>query len=97
MLIQEAKRVLEAARREGTGWVKVDKELIAKVDAALKDADATLQKAERENSSLYFQVGICKNDQLRAAKTFIGQEAGGRGVFTERLHRWSMHLHLQIC
>lgn len=48
--------MLEAARREGTGWVKVDRELVAKVDAALKDAGAALQKAERENSSLYFQV-----------------------------------------
>jgi hypothetical protein len=53
--LQEAQRVLEAARREGTGWVKVDRELVAKVDAALKDAGAALQKAERENSSLYFQ------------------------------------------
>lgn len=56
LLPQEAQRVLEAARREGTGWVKVDRELVAKVDAALKDAGAALQKAERENSSLYFQV-----------------------------------------
>jgi hypothetical protein len=53
---QEAQRVLEAARREGTGWVKVDRELVAKVDAALQDAGAALRKAERENSSLYFQV-----------------------------------------
>jgi len=48
--------VLEAARREGTGWVKVDRELIAKVDNALEGIAATLKKAERENSSLYFQA-----------------------------------------
>jgi hypothetical protein len=53
--LQEAQRVLEAARREGTGWVKVDRELIAKVDEALAGIGAALQKAERENSSLYFQ------------------------------------------
>lgn len=53
---QEAKRILEAARREGTGWVKVDKELISKVDAALQQIDADLKKADRENSSLYFQA-----------------------------------------
>lgn len=53
---QEAQRVLEAARREGTGWVKVDQELISKVDTALENIATTLKKAERENSSLYFQV-----------------------------------------
>lgn len=48
--------MLEAARKEGTGWIKVDSELIAKLDAALDGIRTDLKKAERENSSLYFQV-----------------------------------------
>ena len=54
--VQEAQRLLQEGRREGTGWVKVDRELIQKVDDALGGIDGALAKAERENSSLYFQV-----------------------------------------
>lgn len=53
---QEAQRVLEAGRKEGTGWVKVDSELVAKVDTALDSIRTDLKKADRENNSLYFQV-----------------------------------------
>lgn len=53
---QEAERLLSAARKEGTGWVRVDKELISKIDTALDKIRLSLTKAERENSSLYFQV-----------------------------------------
>lgn len=56
LVVQEAERLLSAARKEGTGWVRVDKELISKIDSALDNIRLALTKAERENSSLYFQV-----------------------------------------
>lgn len=53
--LKEAERLLGAARKEGTGWVRVDKELISKIDTALDNIRLALTKADRENSSLYFQ------------------------------------------
>ena len=49
---QEAAEKLEAARRQGTGWVKVDKDLIARVQSARGKVDAALQKAVRIHRSL---------------------------------------------
>ena len=42
---QEAAEKLEAARKQGTGWVKVDKDLVARVQSARQKVDAALQKA----------------------------------------------------
>ena len=44
---QEAAEKLEAARKQGTGWVKVDKDLVARVQSARQKVDAALQKAVR--------------------------------------------------
>lgn len=53
--LKEAERLLGAARKEGTGWVRVDSELISKIDSALDTIRVALVKADRENNSLYFQ------------------------------------------
>jgi hypothetical protein len=65
--VQEAERLLGAARKEGTGWVRVDSELISKIDSALDTIRVALVKADRENNSLYFQVHpIWPGPQLQA-------------------------------
>ena len=45
--LQEAAQKLETARKEGTGWVKVDKDLVARIQSARQKVDAALQKAVR--------------------------------------------------
>ena len=45
--MQEAAQQLEAARREGSGWVKLDRELMVRVEAAQKKVHAELEKAVR--------------------------------------------------
>ena len=66
--------------------MKVDQELIQKVDDALGGIDSALAKAERENSSLYFQVRrslVCAarswNSMKRKETLFRSVDGAGEG------------------
>lgn len=65
--LQEAALQLEAARREGSGWVKLDRELMARVEAAQKKVHAELEKAVRFFTFLFLYCGGVESGTLYAA------------------------------